>query len=124
MRKHGKLPFKILADEHFKYFEKYEVERSMGKVFLQCYSKHIKYFLPYLRVSYQLYQRFFDIAITDVFINEKGIVSDVLYAKKDSADHFPFEKVRAFSKEFRILILTPLTNQYLEMFIYVRKKPL
>ena len=25
---------------------------------------------------------FFDIAITDVFINEKGIVSDVLYAKK------------------------------------------
>ena len=42
MKKHGKLPFNILADEHFKYFEKYEVERSMGKVFLAMLFKSHK----------------------------------------------------------------------------------
>ena len=99
MRKHGNLPFKILADEHFKYFEKYEVERSMGKVFLAMLFKAHKIFPAIFKGFIPMrIKGFFDIAITDVFINEKGIVSDVLYAKKDSADHFPFEKVRAFSK--------------------------
>ena len=98
MKKHGKLPFKILADEHFKYFEKYEVERSMGKVFLAMVFKSHKIFPAIFKGFIPMpIKGFFDIAVTDVFINEKGIVVDVLYAKKDSADHFPFEKVRAFS---------------------------
>ena len=98
MKKHGKLPFKILADEHFKYFEKYEVERSMGKVFLAMVFKSHKIFPAIFKGFIPMpIKGFFDIAVTDIFINEKGIVVDVLYAKKDSADHFPFEKVRAFS---------------------------
>ena len=98
MKKHGKLPFKILADEHFKYFEKYEVERSMGKVFLAMVFKSHKIFPAIFKGFIPMpIKGFFDIAVTDVFINEKGIVVDVFYAKKDSADHFPFEKVRAFS---------------------------
>ena len=98
MKKHGKLPFKILADEHFKYFEKYEVERSMGKVFLAMLFKSHKILPAIFRGFIPMpIKGFFDIAVTDVFINEKGIVVDVFYAKKDSADHFPFEKVRAFS---------------------------
>ena len=98
MKKHGKLPFNILADEHFKYFEKYEVERSMGKVFLAMLFKSHKIFPAIVKGFIPMpIKGFFDIAVTDVFINEKGIVVDVFYAKKDSADHFPFEKVRAFS---------------------------
>ena len=34
MKKHGPTPFTILADENFKYFEKYEIERSWSKLFL------------------------------------------------------------------------------------------
>ena len=98
MKKHGKLPFNILADEHFKYFEKYEVERSMGKVFLAMLFKSHKIFPALFKGFIPMpIKGFFDIAVTDVFINEKGIVVDVFYAKKDSADHFRFEKVRAFS---------------------------
>ena len=98
MKKHGKLPFNILADEHFKYFEKYEVERSMGKVFLAMLFKSHKIFPAIVKGFIPMpIKGFFDIAVTDVFINEKGIVVDVFYARKDSADHFPFEKVRAFS---------------------------
>ena len=99
MKKHGDLPFKILADEHFKYFEKYEVERSMGKVFLAMLFKSHKIFPAIFKGFIPIpIKGFFDIAVTDVFINEKGIVVDVFYAKKDSVDHFPFEKVRAFSQ--------------------------
>ena len=98
MKKHGKLPFKILADEHFKYFEKYEVERSIGKVFLAMLFKSHKIFPAIFKGFIPMpIKGFFDIAVTDVFINEKGKVADVFYAKKDSADHFPFEKVKAFS---------------------------
>ena len=98
MKKHGKLPFKILADEHFKYFEKYEIERSMGKVFLAMLFKSHKIFPAIIKGFIPIHIKgFFDIAVADVFINEKGVVVDVFYAKKDSADHFPFEKVKAFS---------------------------
>ena len=39
----------------------------------------------------------FDIAVTDVLINEDGIVDDVFYAKTDVADHFSFDRVKEFS---------------------------
>ena len=38
-----------------------------------------------------------DIAVTDVLINEDGVVQDVYYAKKDIADHFEFEKIKQFA---------------------------
>ena len=39
----------------------------------------------------------FDISVTDVLINEEGIVEDVFYAKKDVADHYPFDVIKEFS---------------------------
>ena len=33
MKKHGPIPFTVLADEKFKYFEKYSIERSWFKLF-------------------------------------------------------------------------------------------
>jgi hypothetical protein len=39
----------------------------------------------------------FDIAVTDILINEDGVVEDVYYAKSDVADHFTFDRVREFS---------------------------
>ena len=34
--------------------------------------------------------------VTDIMINEDGIVEEVLYAKKHSTDHFEFNKVKEF----------------------------
>ena len=40
---------------------------------------------------------YFNTAVTDIMINEEGIVEEVLYAKKHAADHFAFHKVKEFS---------------------------
>ncbi len=99
MKKHGStLPFTILADTDFKYFKKYEIERSFLKVIAaMLFKPHkiipaiIKGFIPIRILGY------FDIAVTDILINEDGIVEEVYYAKKDIADHFEFNKIKEFS---------------------------
>ena len=99
MKKHGSpLPFTILADTNFKYFKKYEIERSFLKVITaMLFKPHkiipaiIKGFIPIRILGY------FDIAVTDILINEDGIVEEVYYAKKDIADHFEFNKIKEFS---------------------------
>ena len=98
MKKHGEIPFTILADQEFKYFKKYEIERSTKKMFSAILFKAhkiipaiIKGFVPTSIKGY------FDIAVTDILINEDGVVEEVYYAKKDIADHFEFEKVKEFS---------------------------
>ena len=99
MKKHGRtLPFTILADTDFKYFKKYEIERSFLKVIAaMLFKPHkiipaiIKGFIPIRILGY------FDIAVTDILINEDGIVEEVYYAKKDIADHFEFNKIKEFS---------------------------
>ena len=99
MKKHGStLPFTILADTDFKYFKKYEIERSFLKVIAAMLLKPhkiipaiIKGFIPIRILGY------FDIAVTDILINEDGIVEEVYYAKKDIADHFEFNKIKEFS---------------------------
>ncbi len=40
---------------------------------------------------------FFDITVTEMYINEQSMVVNVYYSKKDSTDHFPFKKVRPFA---------------------------
>ena len=40
---------------------------------------------------------YFNTAVTDIMINEEGIVEEVLYAKKHAVDHFEFNKVKEFS---------------------------
>ena len=99
MKTHGStLPFTILADTDFKYFKKYEIERSFLKVIAaMLFKPHkiipaiIKGFIPIRILGY------FDIAVTDILINEDGIVEEVYYAKKDIADHFEFNKIKEFS---------------------------
>ena len=41
-----------------------------------------------------------DIAVTDILINEQGIVEEVYYAKKDISDHFNFEKIKEFALSY------------------------
>ena len=98
MKKHGNIPFTILADTDFKYFAKYEIERSVKKIFSAMLFKAHKIipaimngFIP-IKINGYL-----DIAVTDILINENGIVEEVHYAKKDIADHFEFDKVKEFS---------------------------
>ena len=99
MKKHGPTPFIILADENFKYFEKFKIERSWSKLLLTIIFKSYAIFPALLRGFIPLppFGGYFDIAVTDIMINEKGIVEDVLYAKKHAADHFSFDKVKEFS---------------------------
>ena len=101
MKKHGDIPFTILGDSEFKYFEKHEIERSLKKMFSAMFFKAkkiipaiMKGFIPIKIKGY------FDIAVTDVLINENGIVEEVYYSKKDIADHFEFDKVKEFSLLF------------------------
>ena len=98
MDKHNDLPFTVLADEQFKYFQKYEIERSMTKTLnAMLFKPHkiipamIKGYIP-TRIKGHL-----DIAVTDILINEQGNVEEVCYAKKDIADHFKFEKIKEFA---------------------------
>ena len=99
MKRHDTLPFKILADENFKYFKKYEVERSYSKLFATLLFKGHRVFPALLKGFLPIpIKGHFDIAITDILLDEKGIVEEVYYAKKDSADHFEFEKIKVFSQ--------------------------
>ena len=98
MKKHGNIPFTILADSEFKYFTKYGVERSIKKMFsAMIFKAHrvipaiIKGFIPTKIKGY------LDIVVTDILINENGVVEEVHYAKKDIADHIEFNKVKEFS---------------------------
>ena len=99
MKKHGDIPFTILADSEFKYFAKYEIERSIKKMLSAVLFKAhkiipaiIKGFIPIKIKGYA------DIAVTDILINENGVVEEVYYAKKDIADHFEFDKIKEFSQ--------------------------
>jgi peroxiredoxin len=98
MRKHGELPFTVLADEEFKYYKKYEIERSLAKTIAAMLFKAHK-IIPALVKGYIPFsiKGYFDIAVTDILINEEGVVDQVYYAKKDIADHFSFDKVKDFS---------------------------
>ena len=92
------LPFTILADVDFKYFQKYEIKRSYSLVLATMLFKAHKIFPAIIRgyIPTRI-KGYFDIAVTDVLINEEGEVEEVYYAKKDIADHFPFDKIKEFS---------------------------
>ena len=73
MGKHGPLPFTVLADAEFKYFQKYEIERSYSKMFATFLFKSHKVFPALIRgyIPTRI-KGYFDIAVTDVLINEEG----------------------------------------------------
>ncbi len=98
MDKHKNLPFTVLADENFEYFQKYEIERSVSKTLNAILFKAHK-IIPAMMKGYipSRIKGHLDIAVTDVLINEDVVVQDVYYAKKDIADHFEFEKIKQFA---------------------------
>ena len=99
MNKHKDLKFKILADEDFKYFKKYEVERSLSKLIMTLVFKSYRAFPAIIKGFVPIpIKGHLDIAVSDILINEKGVVEEVYYAKKHSADHFDFEKIKQFSQ--------------------------
>ena len=73
MRKHGEIPFTVLADEEFKYYKKYEIERSLAKTIAAMLFKAHK-IIPALVKGYipLSIKGYFDIAVTvKVFVLKK-----------------------------------------------------
>ena len=97
MDKHN-IPFIALADENYKYFSKYGVERSIGKTLLAFIFRLPSFILAIIKgfIPFQ-FKGYMDIVITDVLIDENGKVVEVQYGR-DIGHHFSFDKIREFSK--------------------------
>tara|TARA_A100001011_G_scaffold52911_1_gene51209 strand:+ start:50632 stop:51171 length:540 start_codon:yes stop_codon:yes gene_type:complete len=96
-KKHN-APFPILADENYKYYKKYGLERSFFKFlravifkFPTLIKASIKGFIPIV------FKGYVSTLPSDIMINSNGIVEDVYYAKTDTGDHLPFNKIKSFS---------------------------
>ena len=97
MDKHN-IPFIALADENYKYFSKYSVERSIRKTLLAFIYRLPSFILAIMKgfIPFQ-FKGYMDIVITDVLIDEKGKVVEVQYGR-DIGHHFSFDKIKDFSK--------------------------
>ena len=98
MKKHGPLPFTVLADPDYSYYKKYEIERSMGKLmnafifkFPKALSAIFKGYIPIKLGGY------LDIATADFFLDKNGIVVETKYSIKDAFDGFEFNEIKEFS---------------------------
>ena len=96
-KKHN-APFPILADDSYKYYKKYGIERSFLK-FLRA----VIFRLPSLMVASLkgfisfVFKGYLSTLPSDIMINSNGIVEEVYYAKTDTGDHLPFNKIKDFS---------------------------
>ena len=96
MDKHN-IPFIALADQNYKYFNKYSVERSIGKTLLAFVYRLPSFIIAVLKGFIPLQTKgYLDIVITDVLIDETGRVVDVQYGR-DIGDHYNFDKIKEFS---------------------------
>ena len=98
MKKHGPLPFTVLADPDYSYYKKYEIERSMGKLmsafifkFPKAVSAMLKGYIPIKLGGY------LDIATADFFLDRDGVVINSKYSEKDAFDGFDFSTIKEFS---------------------------
>ena len=98
MKKHGPLPFTVLADPDYSYYKKYEIQRSMGKLmkafifkFPKAISAMFKGYIPIKLGGY------LDIATADFFLNKEGVVINAKYSEKDAFDGFEFNEIKEFS---------------------------
>ena len=96
---HHKAPFILLADENYKYFKKYEVERSFFRFFIsqvtlgpKIFFAMFKGFIPY-RIKGHI-----EILPVDILVNEMGVVEKVKYGK-DIGDHLSFDEIKNFSQK-------------------------
>ena len=91
------IPFIALADKDYKYFNKYNVERSIGKTLLAFVYRLPTFIMATLKGFIPLQSKgYLDIVITDVLIDETGRVVDVQYGR-DIGHHYSFEKIKEFS---------------------------
>ena len=92
------IPFIALADENYKYFNKYSVERSIGKTLFAFVYRLPSFFLAGLKGFIPIqFKGYMDIVITDVLIDESGKVVDVQYGR-DIGHHYSFDKIKEFSQ--------------------------
>jgi len=93
-----KAPFYILADEEGKYYHEFAVKHSLLKTL-----KSMLFKLPTLLYA-MFFKGYFPSTLqgnmttlpADFLVDENGIIQTIYYAK-GSADHLPFEQVKAFS---------------------------
>ena len=95
MKKHGPLPFTVLADPDFTYYKKYEIDRSMTKLmnafifkFPKALSAMLKGYIPIKLGGY------LDIMTADFFLDKEGVVIRSKYAEKDAFDGFEFSEIK------------------------------
>ena len=96
MKKHNS-PFKILADENFKYFKKFEIEKSVFKFFLGTAFGFFRFFRAIFKgyIPYAVKGSMLTIPV-DILVNEKGNVENVYYGK-NTCDHLSFNEIKQFS---------------------------
>ena len=95
-KKHN-APFKILADENFDYFKKYDVEQSAWKFLIGStlgFFRLLKAFAKgYIPMQMKGSMRTVPV---DILINEDGTIERAYYAK-NTTDHLSFDEVKTFS---------------------------
>ena len=95
-KKHN-APFKILADENFDYFKKYDVEQSAWKFLIGStlgFFRLLKAFCNgYIPMQMKGSMRTVPV---DILINEDGTIERAYYAK-NTTDHLSFDEVKTFS---------------------------
>ena len=98
MKKHGPLPFTVLADPDFTYYKKYEIDRSMTKLmnafifkFPKALSAMLKGYIPIKLGGY------LDIMTADFFLDKEGVVIRSKYSEKDAFDGFELSEIKEFS---------------------------
>jgi peroxiredoxin len=95
MEKHT-APFTILADENFKYFSKYEVEKSISKFMIGSIVGFFRILKASSKGYFPLELKGMTIVPVDVLINETGVIEKVYYGK-NTTDHMSFDEIKKFS---------------------------
>lgn len=97
MKKHD-VPFTIVADEDYTFFQSNGVSKSFGKFMLGAAKSPLTLLQATLRGYVPLTMSLSKLSTipVDVLIDENGTVVEAHYCK-DTADHMPLEKMIAFS---------------------------
>ena len=95
--KHHNAPFWILADEKYHYFEKFSVEKSFLKFLKGTIVRFHKLIIASLKGYVPLtFKGSVSTIPVDILIDENGKI-DTIYYGRDTSDHLPFSKIKAFS---------------------------
>ncbi len=94
-------PFPIIADENAVYYHKFAIKKSVSGMF-----KAMLFRMPALLYA-MLIKRYFPTSLkgsvttlpADFLVDENGVISTIYYGK-DSGDHMPFERIKAFAVNF------------------------